>query len=126
MADKAVILLSGGIDSATTAAIAAARGLDLTAIIFSYGQKHSIEIRSAKRLTQSFAIRDYIVIDIPVGIFNSALTDRKRAVPKRRDDGKEIPDTYVPARNILFLSYALAFAESIGARRIFIGANAVD
>jgi 7-cyano-7-deazaguanine synthase len=124
---KAVILLSGGIDSATTAAIALDRGFDLHALIFNYGQKHSIELESAASLVRFFGIKHYTIISIPAGIFRSALTDIDRAVPKnRKSGGDEIPDTYVPARNILFLSYALAYAESIGAFHIFIGATAVD
>ncbi|OHD64250.1 MAG: 7-cyano-7-deazaguanine synthase QueC [Spirochaetes bacterium RBG_13_51_14] len=127
MSEKAVILLSGGIDSATTAAVAISRGFELSALMFQYGQKHGIEIQSATRLARFFGIGYYVVIEIPSGIFSSALTDEHRAVPKNRGiNDHEIPDTYVPARNILFLSYALAFAESIGASRIFIGATAVD
>jgi 7-cyano-7-deazaguanine synthase len=127
MKERAVILLSGGIDSATTAAIAISRNFDLSALIFSYGQKHSVEVRHAKRLVEFFRITAHAVIDIPTGIFRSALTTAGRDIPKNRDTGGgEIPDTYVPARNILFLSYALALAESIDARHIFIGATAVD
>ncbi len=127
MKNRAVILLSGGIDSATAAAIAIDRGFDLSALTFSYGQKHGIEVLRAKRLAEFFGIADHAVIEIPTGIFRSALTTGSIAVPKNRDNlADEIPDTYVPARNILFLSYALALAESIGARHIFIGATAVD
>ena len=123
---KAIILLSGGIDSATTAAIAIGEGYSLTAITFSYGQKHAVEIRAAGRLARSFRIPPPLVIEIPTGVFRSALTDASIAVPKNRGSLEGIPDTYVPARNILFLSYALACAESAGARHIFIGATAVD
>lgn len=127
MGQKAVILLSGGIDSATTAAIALSRGFELHALIFSYGQRHRIEIESAKKLVAFFGIRSHTIIELPSGIFRSALTNSGSGVPKNREPGDtRIPDTYVPARNIIFLSYALAFAESIGARHIFIGANAVD
>src|SRR5208337_1373775 len=106
--EKAVILLSGGIDSATTAAIAIEKGFALHALTFSYGQRHGIEIRSALSLVRFFRIKDHKIIDIPAGVFRSALTDASRAVPKNRLPGiNEIPDTYVPARNILFLSYAL-------------------
>jgi 7-cyano-7-deazaguanine synthase len=127
MGQKAVILLSGGIDSATTAAIALSRGFELHALIFSYGQRHRIEIESAKKLVALFSIRSHTIIELPSGIFRSALTNSGSEVPKNREPGDtRIPDTYVPARNIIFLSYALAFAESIGARHIFIGANAVD
>jgi 7-cyano-7-deazaguanine synthase len=127
MSDKAIILLSGGIDSATTAAIAKSRGFELYAVVFAYGQKHRIEIESAIRLVDFFSINGPFLIEIPAGIFRSALTDSSISVPKNRTlDADEIPDTYVPARNIIFLSYALALAESIGANRIFIGATAVD
>jgi 7-cyano-7-deazaguanine synthase len=127
MRHKAVILLSGGIDSATTAAIALSSGFELHALIFSYGQKHGVEILCAKKLVAFFNVESHTVIEIPSGIFKSALTNATREVPKnRKSDDTRIPDTYVPARNIIFLSYALAFAESIGARHIFIGATAVD
>ncbi|MCP4138345.1 MAG: 7-cyano-7-deazaguanine synthase QueC [bacterium] len=130
--EKAVVLLSGGLDSATTAAIAVREGYDVSAITFSYGQRHSIEIEFAEKLAEFFKIENHIFITIPASIFNSALvTGSELDVPKNRaaDTAKEeddIPDTYVPARNIIFLSYALAYAESIEARNIFIGANAVD
>ena len=124
---KAVVLLSGGIDSATTAALAISRGFELSALVFRYGQRHGVEVRSAEKLVRFFGISDHAVIDIPAGLFRSALTDRSIAVPKNRDSAEtDIPATYVPARNILFLTYGLAYAESIGARSIFIGATAVD
>ncbi|MBN2159319.1 MAG: 7-cyano-7-deazaguanine synthase QueC [Spirochaetes bacterium] len=123
---KAVVLLSGGIDSATAAAIAIDRGFELSALVFLYGQKHRVEIEAAKRLIAFFKIKSHALIEIPTGIFSSALTDASRGVPRDREPGGDIPDTYVPARNILFLSYALAFAESSGAVSIFIGATAVD
>ena len=124
---KAVVLLSGGIDSATTAALAISRGFELSALVFRYGQRHGVEVQSAEKLVRFFGISDHAVIDIPAGLFRSALTDRSIAVPKNRDSLEtDIPATYVPARNILFLTYGLAYAESIGARSIFIGATAVD
>jgi 7-cyano-7-deazaguanine synthase len=128
MNNRAVILLSGGIDSATTAAIAIDRGLELSAITFRYSQKHLVEVQSAAKLADFFRIERHIIIDIPAGIFRSALTDDSMEVRKNSGPGQadDIPDTYVPARNIIFLSYALAFAESIGASQVFIGATAVD
>jgi 7-cyano-7-deazaguanine synthase len=126
---KAVVLLSGGLDSATVAAIAQGRGFQISAITFSYGQRHDVEIESAKKLAVFFNIKDHIIIELPEDIFNSALMKNSTIeVPKKgsEESGETIPVTYVPARNILFLSYALAYAESIGARDIFIGANAVD
>jgi 7-cyano-7-deazaguanine synthase len=127
---KAVVLLSGGIDSATTAAYAIKEGFDIYALTFSYGQKHGIEIRSARKLCGYLGAKDHYVIGIPSEIFSSSslLKDSKSGIPKSRDissaDG--IPSTYVPGRNILFLSYGLSYAESVGSRDIFIGANAVD
>lgn len=128
MENSAVILLSGGIDSATTAAIAIERGFRLHALTFRYGQKHDVEISSAGALADFFRVERHVLIDIPAGIFRSALTDGSIPVRKNGEPGRpgDIPDTYVPARNILFLSYALAYAESAGASRIFIGATAVD
>jgi 7-cyano-7-deazaguanine synthase len=124
---KCVILLSGGLDSATVAAVARNSGFDISAITFSYGQRHDIEIGSSRRIAEFFNITDHRIIQIPSDIFRSALTDRSINVPKNREsiDGT-IPPTYVPARNILFLSYALAYAESISASDIFIGANCMD
>lgn len=125
---KGVILLSGGLDSATTAAIAIDMGFELSALTFFYGQRHDIEIKFAERLVEFFKIENHIKIEIPAGIFRTALSKTSGIdVPKNRDiNNTEIPDTYVPARNIIFLSYALAYAESSGACDIFIGANAVD
>jgi 7-cyano-7-deazaguanine synthase len=128
---KAVVLLSGGIDSATTAAYAIKHGFVIYAITFSYGQKHSTEIRFAEKLCGFFKITNQIIIEIPSHIFSSSSLSSasETPVPKNRDIGRadeEIPSTYVPGRNILFLSYALSFAESIDSRDIFIGANAID
>lgn len=128
--NKAVVLLSGGIDSATTAAYAIDKGFIVSALTFSYGQRHDVEIKFAKRLGEFFNIDSQIIIDIPAGIFaSSALSGESGlSIPKNRDmsSAGDIPSTYVPGRNILFLSYALSYAESIGARDIFIGANSVD
>lgn len=125
---KAVILLSGGLDSATILAIAKSQGFECHALSFSYGQKHEIELESAKKVAKSQNVESHTIAKIDVKIFNnSSLTDNI-AVPKNQDvdNIKEIPNTYVPARNTLFLSYALSLAESIGAFDIFIGVNAVD
>ncbi len=128
MENRAVILLSGGIDSATTAAMAIERGFELYAITFRYSQKHAVEVSCAGALARFFHVRGHVIIDIPAGIFRSALTDMSMEIRKNGEPGQagDIPDTYVPARNILFLSYALAYAESISASRIFIGATAID
>lgn len=125
---KGIILLSGGLDSATTAAIAIDMGFTLSALTFYYGQRHKIEIHFAEKLVEFFKIKNHIKADIPTEIFRSSLTmSWGMDVPKNRKiEISEIPDTYVPARNIIFLSYALAYAESSGASDIFIGANSVD
>ncbi|MDR3237273.1 MAG: 7-cyano-7-deazaguanine synthase QueC [Spirochaetia bacterium] len=128
MSKKAVVLLSGGLDSATSAAAAADKGFELSALTFDYGQRHSVEILAAKKIAAFLGIRNHIIINIPSEIFKTALVGGSQAqIPKNRViTPDEIPDTYVPARNIIFLSYALAYAESIGAETIFIGANALD
>jgi 7-cyano-7-deazaguanine synthase len=127
-AKKAVVLLSGGLDSATTLAIAKNRGFKCCALTFRYGQRHSIELKAAKKVAKSIGAIQHKIIDIDPSVFaNSALTDRSIKVPLNRAlDSSKIPVTYVPARNTIFLSYALAFAESLGAFDIFIGVNATD
>ena len=127
-AKKAIILLSGGLDSATALAIAKSKGFECVAVSFSYNQRHSIELRSAKKVARSFAVRKHKIITIDPGVFlNSALTDKTIKVPLGRPiDPKKIPITYVPARNTIFLSFALAIAEANGAFDIFIGVNAAD
>jgi len=126
---KAVVLLSGGLDSATALAIAAAEGYAPFAISFRYGQRHSIEIESARRVAAALGVERHIVIDIGLGaIGGSALTDDV-SVPKGRSAEEMtggIPVTYVPARNTIFLSFALGWAEVIGSEDIFIGVNALD
>jgi 7-cyano-7-deazaguanine synthase len=125
---KAVVLLSGGIDSATALFMAKRGGYLCYPLTFSYGQRHSKEVALAKKLAKAAGCRTTI-LDIRLPWKGSALIDKKRAVPKRRSREKrahDIPATYVPARNTIFLSYALSYAEAIGASKIFIGANAVD
>ena len=123
---KAVVLLSGGLDSATTLYYAIDKGYDCICLIFDYGQRHKKEIESAKKVAVSCGVR-YKVIKIALPWKGSALLDRSIAVPKnRKHPAKEIPATYVPARNTIFLSFAVSCAEAIGAKAIFIGANAVD
>ena len=131
MADKkAVVLLSGGIDSATTMAIARSEGFQCYALTFRYGQRHQREIEAAKKIARSLAVAEHRVIDIDLAQFGgSALTDLSIEVPKDRaklDNPNQIPKTYVPARNTIFLSYALAWAEVLGAFDIFIGVNTTD
>ncbi|MBU1523404.1 MAG: 7-cyano-7-deazaguanine synthase QueC [Candidatus Omnitrophica bacterium] len=124
--EKGVILLSGGIDSATTLYFAKKRGCQLTALIFDYNQRHKKEIECARRIAQLNRIK-YIIEKINLSWAKSSLTDRRIKVPVNRNlNKKEIPLTYVPARNIIFLSYAFSLAESIGAKKIFIGAHTQD
>jgi len=126
---KAVILLSGGLDSSTTLAIAIEEGFVPHAMSFRYGQRHSCELEAASRIAAVMNVRKHVVIDLDLRkIGGSALTDNID-VPKNRDEASiagEIPVTYVPARNTVFLSYALGWAEVIGAHDIYIGVNAVD
>ena len=129
MSKKAVLLLSGGLDSATCLALAKAQGYDVYALSFRYGQRHAVELEAAARVAQTLGAKEHKIAEIDLRLFGgSALTDDV-AVPKGRDDAAiagGIPVTYVPARNTIFLSYALAWAEVLGARDIFIGVNAVD
>lgn len=125
---KAVVLLSGGLDSTTTLYIAKHQGYHVTALIFSYGQRHSKEVLQAKRIARS-AKCDYCLLKISLPWKGSALLDRQQKIPARRATtsmAHDIPSTYVPSRNILFLSYAASLAEAIGAQAIFIGANIRD
>lgn len=123
---KAVILLSGGLDSATVAAIAKDKNYELYAISFDYGQRHKIELESAKKIAEFFKVREHKIAKIDLRVFGkSALTD-EIDVPKDQKNHDSIPITYVPARNTIFLSYALGYAEVIGASDIFIGVNQVD
>jgi len=129
--DKAVVLLSGGLDSATTLAIAKQSGFSLYALTFRYGQRHQCEIEGARKVARSIGVAEHKIISIDMGgIGGSALTDLTMEVPKDREGlgqpGDEIPLTYVPARNTIFLSYALAWAEVLGAFDIFLGVNATD
>jgi 7-cyano-7-deazaguanine synthase len=127
---EAVVLLSGGLDSATTLAIARNEGLQCCALTFAYGQRHKREIEAAKKVAESLAATEHRIIEIDLTAFGgSALTDKAMAVPKDGvdlDGTTQIPVTYVPARNTIFLSYALAWAEVLGAFDIFIGVNSTD
>ena len=130
MAGKsAVILLSGGIDSATAAAIAKQQGLELNALSFCYGQRHERELESARKVASFLQVQSHRIIEFDLrAIGGSALTDRIE-VPKGRSEteiGQGIPVTYVPARNTIFLSFGLALAERIGSQDIFFGANQLD
>ncbi|WP_454781401.1 7-cyano-7-deazaguanine synthase QueC [Legionella sp. WA2022007384] len=126
MKKKAVVLLSGGLDSTTCLALAASKGFSCYAISFSYGQRHSAELLAAQRIAQHYKVAKHQIVTLDTELFrNSALTDSTLEVPDFQD-GTDIPVTYVPARNTIFLAMALGFAESIGAREIFIGASSVD
>lgn len=122
---KAVILVSGGLDSTTVLAMAKAQSFDCYTISFDYGQRHRVELEAAKRISQAMAVVEHktIVLDLRT-IGGSALTDSDIAVPEHGGEG--IPVTYVPARNTVFLSIALGWAEVLEAQKIFIGVNAVD
>ena len=128
MNNKAVILLSGGLDSTTCLAIAKNQGFELYALTFNYGQRHHFELKSAQKIVDHYQIKNHSVVDIDLAQFGgSALTD-EIDVPKDRSESKmtDIPTTYVPARNTVFLSLALAWAETLNAFNIFIGVNALD
>jgi len=128
-AKKAIVLLSGGLDSTTTLAIAKHQGFDVYAITFRYGQRHEAEIDAARDIAVTAGVADHAIVEFDLHRFGgSALTD-DIAVPKDRsldDMGHGIPVTYVPARNTIFLSFTLAWAETLGAQDIFIGVNALD
>jgi 7-cyano-7-deazaguanine synthase len=126
----AVVLLSGGLDSATVLAIARADGYDTCALSFRYGQRHTVELDAAARVASALGAARHVVTDIDLRAFGgSALTDDSLPVPHHHsvnDLGSEIPVTYVPARNTIFLSFALAWAETLGSSDVFIGVNALD
>ena len=136
MGNRAVVLFSGGIDSTTTLAIAEAEGLDIYALSFDYGQRHKIELEYARKIAENFDLKKHLVINFDLReISGSALTSDIEVPINSQKAGKQgsgeekelnIPVTYVPARNTIFLSFALAWAESLNASEIFIGANAVD
>lgn len=122
---KAVILVSGGLDSATALAMAQAEGFECYTLAFDYGQRHRAELLAAQRVSAALGAREHKMVTLDLrSIGGSALTDSGIAVPEQRSEG--IPVTYVPARNTVFLSIALGWAEVLGARDIFIGVNAVD
>lgn len=124
---KAVVLLSGGLDSATALAIANAEGFECYALSFRYGQRHAIELDCARQVAKEQGVAEHRTVDIDLAAFGgSALTDLNIDVPHEAGTENEIPITYVPARNTIFLSYALAWAEVLGATDIFIGVNALD
>jgi 7-cyano-7-deazaguanine synthase len=126
---KAVVLLSGGMDSTTTAAIARVEGYDVHAISFRYGQRHVVELEAARRVAAALGVTRHIVLDIDLRAFGGSALTGDVEVPKDTPlerIGQGIPPTYVPARNTIFLALALGWAEVLGARDIFLGANALD
>src|SRR3954469_15908825 len=133
--EPAVVLLSGGLDSTTVLAIAESEGFSVHALTFSYGQRHAGEIDAAKNIARAARVTRHEIVEIDLRVFGGSALTADIPVPRDRDltapaassdSGSAIPITYVPARNTIFLSYALAFAEVIGASKIFIGVNALD
>jgi len=126
---RAVLLLSGGLDSATLLALATSEGYAIHALSFDYGQRHSAELSAARKIAIRYGVVQHLIAKIDLRVFGGSALTSDIPVPKDRalDDGDgEIPVTYVPARNTIFLSYALALAEVVGANEIFIGVNALD
>ncbi len=125
----AVILLSGGMDSATTLAVARRDGFACHALSFRYGQRHAVELDAARQVAAALGAVNHVVLDVDLRAFGGSALTADHAVPKDRPldaMGDEVPITYVPARNTIFLSFALAWAETLGAYDLFIGANALD
>ncbi len=128
-ARKAVVLLSGGLDSTTTLAIAFRDGYEVSAITFRYGQRHEIEVNAARQIAQRMGVTHHVIAEIDLRVFGGSALTSAIAVPKDRPAqglAQDIPITYVPARNTIFLSFALAQAEVSGSNDIFIGVNALD
>ncbi len=126
---KAVVLLSGGLDSTTTLAVAQAEGFETYALSFRYGQRHSTELDAASYVARAFGVQEHVIADINLRMFGGSALTADIAVPKgrsHREMGQGIPVTYVPARNTIFLSFALGWAEVLNANDIFIGVNALD
>ncbi len=126
---KAVVLLSGGLDSTTTLAIARAGGFEPHALTFRYGQRHEVEVEASRRVARRFGVAQHVIVPIDLRLFGGSALTADVDVPKGRsldEIGTGIPVTYVPARNTIFLSYALALAEVLEAADIFLGVNALD
>lgn len=129
MVERGIILLSGGIDSTTTLAIAGKEGFELFALSFRYGQRNRFELQAAEHIARIFKVKTHIILDIDLSVFGGSALTTDIPVPKDRSEEEivqTIPITYVPARNIIFLSFGLSWAESCGASDIFIGVNAID
>jgi 7-cyano-7-deazaguanine synthase len=129
MGKRAVVLVSGGVDSTTCLAIAKHEGFELFGLSFNYGQRHSAELKAVKRVVEAFDVRDHLIMEIPLNAIGGSALTSGIAVPKDvppEEMQSRIPVTYVPARNTVFLSLALAWAETLSAPDIFIGVNALD
>lgn len=125
--EKAVVLLSGGLDSCTCMAVAKSKGYDVYPISFNYHQRHSIELEGAKKIAAYYGVKKHLIIETNMeAIGGSALTDEKIEVPEGDVNRHSVPPTYVPARNLIFLSYAMGYAEVLGATHVYIGVNSVD
>ncbi len=125
----AVVLLSGGVDSTTALAIAQLEGFEVHALTFRYGQRHSAELEAARRICARHRVTQHAIVEVDLGIFGGSALTTEIPVPKGRtfqEIGQGIPVTYVPARNTIFLSFALAWAEVLGSTDIFLGVNAID
>jgi 7-cyano-7-deazaguanine synthase len=128
-AESAIVLLSGGMDSATVLAVAHERGFELNALTFRYGQRHAIEVDAARAIAAAMGVERHLVLDIDLRTFGGSALTSELEVPKDRpveSMAAQVPVTYVPARNTIFLSYALAWAETLPAAHIFIGVNSLD
>ena len=124
---KAVVLLSGGLDSATTAAIAIAEGYETIALSFRYGQRHEKELEAAKKIAKALKIKEHFVIDVALSQWGgSSLTDESISIPNEGVQSDLIPSTYVPGRNTVFIAIALSLAEAKNAQAIYLGINAID
>jgi len=128
MSEKAIVLLSGGLDSSTTLAVAVHEGHDVHALSFRYGQKHTFELEAACRIARHFSVREHRILDLPSDLFADSALVGQKAIPHGEEPlaHAAIPVTYVPARNTIFLSYALAWAEHLEAPHIYIGVSSVD
>ena len=127
---EAIVLLSGGLDSSTVLALAKERGYDVVALTFDYGQKHKRELNSSRKLARHFKAKEHIIVPLSLGeLLRSSLTRESMSIPENRTEeeiSSGVPSTYVPSRNIIFLSIAASIAESRGAEAIFIATNSVD
>ena len=123
---SAVVLLSGGLDSATVCLLALQQNFTVYALSFSYQQRHIQELESAKKIAQKYQVFEHKIAQTDLRIFSGSALTSDLEVPKNSHNTKQVPITYVPARNTIFLSYALAYAESIDCQHIFFGANALD